>query len=450
MQKKVRELEIQRIKTLEKEIERLKQENKDLKVLVQSKRFRASWKLAAAFNNIFPHNSSRRKLALRIGKHGIKVYNKISSQKVKKYHKQIRALAGNKPIIIYDSIPWDVDLKQRPQHLALQLSMQNCFVVYYERTGKKLFYKVNENLVTTRSMSVISGIKKLKQKKFFFVSSTNAYRSVYEEVKNTLGDNVYLIYEFIDEIDDKISPMAHELQAFYDNLKHFKPFLLTASAKKLAKKLEDDGLPKSRIILSQNAVNIEDFDYTKKIPKMPSDLLKISKLNKPIIGYYGALAPWLDGKLMNSVSKKRKDLEFVYIGPDYNDGKKNFKKYPNVHFLGAKEYRQLPDYALHFDCAIIPFGLGEIAKSTSPVKLFEYMAMGLPTVCTRDLDECKGYKNVFISKNAAEFERYLDKAIKEKTIDSSRQILLSSAKQNTWEQRAKDMVNYINNKKGIK
>jgi glycosyltransferase involved in cell wall biosynthesis len=261
-----------------------------------------------------------------------------------------------------------------------------------------------------------------------------------------IGKNLKLIYEYIDEIDENISPDTHRLQVFYDNLKKNLPILVLASSKKLMCDLIDDKFPKNRLLLSENAVNVNDFDYTViGEPHIPDDFTKIINSGKPIVGYYGALATWLDAELMNSLAKKRKDLEFVYIGPDYGGGLKKFKRLANTHFLGTKNYRILPNYALYFDCAIIPFQLGEIAKATSPVKLFEYMAMGLPTVGTRDLMELKGYKYVYVSKNATDFERKIDQAIADKKNPESRKALLSQAKNNTWEQRAKDMVKFLNN-----
>ena len=97
-------------------------------------------------------------------------------------------------------------------------------------------------------------------------------------------------------------------------------------------------------------------------------------------------------------------------------------------------------YAVHFDCAIIPFMPGDIAKSTSPIKLFEYMALGLPTVCTKDLNECVGYKYVYVAKNASDFEKYLQEAIGQSRDNNVKKELLAQAENNTWEYRAKEIL----------
>jgi len=433
------------IKKLEGELKQVKAENRDLKKQVNSRRFRVAWHLATVFDRIFPQNSHRRVVVMRVAEAGLKARRRKRVRAAQKYHRLLQNLVSSKPVIIYDTIPWNTDLKQRSHHLALQLSQLDHVVVYLERAGKHKFKKINDNLVVTNNINMLTGLKSASRT-MFLASSPSANRVVFQQAQALLDDNLELIYEYIDEIDEDISPMTHELYTFYEDLKKYKPVLILASAKKLVQNLIDDGLPKNRILLSENAVNVDDFDFTKLKPSMPADMEKIVELDKPIIGYYGALAPWLNAKMMNDIAKKRNDLSFVYIGPDYNGAQKSFQKLPNTYFLGSKDYYDLPNYAIHFNCAIIPFVHGEIAEATSPVKLFEYMAMGLPTVCTRDLEECKGYKFVHISKDTTEFEKNLDQAIREKSDDSIRQALLAYARQNTWEQRARNIIKCLNKK----
>lgn len=435
------------IKKLEKEVKDLKQKNKDLLRLINSRKYRNAERLAKAFNKLFPVETYRRSVVINTGKAVIDLSRLKTHRDVVRAQKRLAQLVGDRDVIIYDSIPWNVPLKQRPQHLAHHLSLTDCFVLYLERGGEKALHQVSTSLVTTNNLAVLKGISKTRGKKYFFVSSTNAHTHAYKIVRSTFNGKVGLIYEYIDDISDDISPNVYELQEFYDDLKIHKPELILASSKKLFQSLVNDGFSKNILLLSENAVNVEHFDYTKIEHNKPLDLKKILSSKKPIVGYYGALAPWLDAQLMNDLAKKRKDLEFVYIGPDYGGGKKDFKQYPNTHFLGAKNYDELPNYAQHFDCAIIPFKLGDIAEATSPVKLFEYMAMGLPTVGTRDLLELHGYKHVHVSKDGAEFERNIDKAISEKSSPDARSILLAQAKQNTWGQRAKAIAKYLHGSK---
>ena len=127
-----------------------------------------------------------------------------------------------------------------------------------------------------------------------------------------------------------------------------------------------------------------------------------------------------------------KDINFVYIGVDYGGALRKLKIRKNVHFLGPKKYTELPYYSLNFSCGIIPFVRGDIAKSTSPVKLYEYMAMALPVVCTKDLLECYGFKGVMIAESYADFKDKLNYAIESKNNSKFYKDLLRQAEENSW------------------
>lgn len=87
--------------------------------------------------------------------------------------------------------------------------------------------------------------------------------------------------------------------------------------------------------------------------------------------------------------------------------------------------------------SLIPFTKGEIAKSTSPLKMYEYMAMRKPIVATEDLIECHGYDGVFISKNKInDFEQKIAQAIKSISDQKIINALDRYAQNNTWQKRA--------------
>ena len=139
----------------------------------------------------------------------------------------------------------------------------------------------------------------------------------------------------------------------------------------------------------------------------------ILKSKKPIIGYYGSLAKWVDFDLIKKLAEKRPGYEIVLIGMIYDDTiqKQELDRYKNIHYLGPKDYSILPEYAVWFDVATIPFVLNEITESTSPIKIFEYMALGTPIVTT-DMRECRKYKSILIGKDYEGFIEKVDDALK--------------------------------------
>lgn len=92
---------------------------------------------------------------------------------------------------------------------------------------------------------------------------------------------------------------------------------------------------------------------------------------------------------------------------------------------------------------MIPFEIGEIAKSTSPLKLFEFMAAGKPCVCTRDLDECKGYDGILIAKDSDDFIEKIKVAMELSKNNTVRERLYEYARINSWGQKAKDIIELV-------
>lgn len=354
---------------------------------------------------------------------------------------KIVSRAESRPIVSMVSMEWDTKLKQRPHHLASRLSEIGATVLYIDSgMVDTVSREVSKNLFVLSENTYERLILELPHMYFWLFSTTTCY---------TIGDfvamqkeGVEFIYDYIDDMDEAISEEVAVQREIYDNLGKINPKILVASAQVLHEQLSDK-FPNREIVMAKNAVNIEDFDIDKArtVNDAPEDLRQVLATKKPIVGYYGAMAGWLDYDLINTITAKRDDLEFVFIGVDYQGALKNLEIRENVHFLGPKQYEELPEYSYWFDCATIPFQKGDIAQSTSPVKLFEYMAMGIPTVCTKDLKECYGYEYVYISDGSREFNSNIDKAIKSKK--DAKRVLRAQAMENTWRSRAEAVFAHL-------
>ena len=434
-----------KLQNLERENNILRRENKYLKQLTNSKRFKFAEKIATGYNGILPKNTKRRNFAEKIGKAGRNIVTIRTNNKDRKISRKIIKLSQNyDKIIVLNSVPFDLKLKQRPHHLAEELSKLGFFVVYleYDNVLKK-FRKIKNNLITVNSEKFLDELPKYHDACYFL--SPNNMPTKYSVLNREVKLGYKFIYDYLDEFHEDISGDLSIQMEVWDKLDSLKPVLCLATASRLYEELAKHLGKKQRIVMASNAVNLRHFDFTKnRTTTPPVDMRAIVREKKPIIGFYGALAPWIDFGLMNAVAKKHPEWNFVYLGVDYGGAAVDLDKQKNVHNLGAKNYELLPRYAKYFDCAIIPFKRGEIAKATSPVKLFEYMAAGLPTVCTRDLKECEGYEYVYMSKTDDEFEKNIAVAIKECKNLNARNKLLAQAQQNTWNARAKIIAENLN------
>ena len=108
---------------------------------------------------------------------------------------------------------------------------------------------------------------------------------------------------------------------------------------------------------------------------LPENLVKFRKKFRYTVGYFGAIAPWLWYEALNELAHIRPDIGFIFIGPDYQFSVEKLPETKNVLYLGPVGYGVLPAYARQFDVCFIPFARGEIAHTTSPLKLFEYFAL---------------------------------------------------------------------------
>jgi glycosyltransferase involved in cell wall biosynthesis len=272
------------------------------------------------------------------------------------------------------------------------------------------------------------------------LSSPIVFALVYNTTYLAFFDHARVVYEHIDELD--VFPGEPEtLKRVHDEMIRSAD-LVVATADKL---YEDIHTVRQDVILCPNAVdNVfirRILDSTSEPPEELRDLVAQKKI---IIGYYGALAKWFDYELLEQAAVNRPEYEFILIGPDY-DGSiltSGIMDKTNIQWLGTKPYIELPSYLKYFDVAIIPFKLNEITHSTSPLKLFEYMAAGKPVVTTA-MHECKRYSEVLIAHDEAEFAVKLDEALKLCHNENYLQALEHVAQQNTWVMRAEAILSAL-------
>lgn len=381
-------------------------------------------------------------------KHQLKIFLRKSKLPVVRfcYRKQLRKLAKYQ-IFALPTIDWNTPLYQRPQHLALALSKSNIPFIY--STCNLKYDQVNgfENLsnklvITDKWFLCLNSLNCL-----ILLLSTQQLVTV-SDVKKIIVKGGKIIYDYVDEIHQDISGSQKMEDFLIERHSYIKESGCASLVLCVSKKLYDEMLeyyPKEKVLLVPNGVEYDHFQAKRNLKTVPDDLKKIVAKKKTIIGYYGAMANWLDYELINTAAKKHPEWQFVFIGVDYNGGLKKLDiSLNNIHFLGQKDYQDLPQYGIWFDIALIPFAKGEIAKSTSPLKMYEYMAMHKPIVATEDLVECYGYKGVYISKNNNnDFEFSIKKAINSSKNMKIINFLDKQAKQNTWEIRATKIINFL-------
>ena len=351
-----------------------------------------------------------------------------------------------KAVVVFDSrVGWNIPLFQRSQHMANELTDDGYLYFYrtseqfdpHVKTVEKLkdrLYLVNmANFALQNAMFDL--LKEYKGHKFLSLYSTDVYLDE-QYIKEKYIDNGFkIIYEYIDELSDEIS--GHLPDFVYDRHKNIiedKSNIAVGSADKLIEEIEEIR-GKENVAMITNGVQYDHWQY--RSDEVPEKLKDIVSKGNPIIGYFGALAKWFDYELLKKVAKERPNYEIVLIGFLYDNSFKDSKidELENVHYLGIVDYKELNQYSQYFTISTIPFLLNDITESTSPVKLFEYMAMGYPIVTT-DMRECRKYKSVLIGKSHEDFIEKLDFALTLDKKDEYYNYLKEEALANTWREKA--------------
>ena len=365
---------------------------------------------------------------------------------IRKFEEIIKE-SEEKPIILSLSfIDWDVPLYQRPQHIAIQLAKQGFLYFYNTRNYYDYmdgYEKIGDHMYLTNRFD--ETYDKLKgRKKYIHLYSTNMYEEDDERIDKAIKNGDKILYEYIDEISEKISGKKipkFVLDRHERLLGDDENVIVIATATKLYNDVAK--YRKKNFRLVTNGVVYEHFNNIEKI--VPKEMEGVVKEGKPIIGYYGALASWFDYELVKGVAKLKRDWNIVLIGWDYDGSlsKSGLNKIKNIHIINSVPYEKLPTYAQWFDVCTIPFILNEITESTSPVKLFEYMALGKPIVTTA-MPECKKYISVIIGKNDPnDFVKRIEEGLMDKGNEKYLDILKKEALENTWKEKAGELSKII-------
>jgi len=138
-------------------------------------------------------------------------------------------------------------------------------------------------------------------------------------------------------------------------------------------------------------------------------------LRRPRLGFFGVIDERFDTELLGKVAEMRPDWSFVMVGPVVKIDPEELPKQPNIHYLGAKKYEQLPAYLSGWDVALMPFAMNESTQFISPTKTPEYLAGGKPVVSTPVKDVVRHYgklEGVGIARDAQEFVAECERMLK--------------------------------------
>ncbi|MBC8492492.1 MAG: methyltransferase domain-containing protein [Chloroflexi bacterium] len=360
-------------------------------------------------------------------------------QAILRYSRELRAILEQHPetahiTVFPPTIGWDIHLFQRPHQLALAFAKQGNLIFFCvdEESGDQFsgFQQVADRLYTANVPMEI----------FQMLEQPLVMTLVYNSHYLTCFCRPVVIYEIIDELE--VFPYNQDrLERRHNDLTQSARVVLATSDRLLQRivAIRPDA------ILCPNGVDYERFATAQTDSlEPPSDLRPVLDRGRPIIGYCGALARWFDYELIRYAAEARPDLTFLLLGPDHDGTLKQsgIASQPNIIWLGPRPHNIVPHYLRYFEVATIPFKVSNITLSTSPIKLFEYLAAGKPVVTTA-MPECRKYEGVLVAESYAEFVAHIDRALDLRNNPAFRARLQKEAQRNTWRARIEQILEAV-------
>ena len=367
----------------------------------------------------------------------------------------------NMDLVCFCHLRWNF-VYQRPQHLLSRFaSQQRVFLIEepYFDTEEEGFLQLehNEN-VTVVIPHLKNGLPEEEQvsrqatllKELFKKESINNYMFwYYTPMALAIGnyfDPEFILYDCMDELS--LFKNAPDVLKDREQELFNKADIVFTGGHNLYQAKKNSH---QNIHPFPSSIDKEHFAQARINSAEPQDQASIPH---PRFGFYGVIDERFDIELIKEVAERKTEWHFVIIGPVVKIDPAHLPNLNNIHYIGGKNYNELPTYLAGWDVAIIPFVRDDSTKYISPTKTPEYLAGGKPVISTSIVDVVSPYgvnglvqiadtPDDFIK--AAEFE--LNRKDRDQWLQKVDEFLSQNSWDKTWDRMQQLITNTINIKK---
>jgi hypothetical protein len=246
-------------------------------------------------------------------------------------------------------------------------------------------------------------------------------------------------------IDEYTSYSNHTERSKYALLEREKRLMAAVDAVVVVSQtLYDAKSPYNRhTYLVPNAVNYAAYQAALDDPELPPELAAIPE---PRIGYIGLIGDKLDYHMLLDLARNNPQWSLVFLGTVRlsrdQETWDSLLSLSNVHHLDAVDVLRVPHHVKGFQVGLMPNLQNLFAENCSPLKLYDYLAAGIP-VASMDMPHARPFaSHVHLASTPEEFERTVYAALADTDCQrclERRQI----AAQETWEARAQKLSEII-------
>jgi beta-glucosidase/6-phospho-beta-glucosidase/beta-galactosidase/glycosyltransferase involved in cell wall biosynthesis len=130
----------------------------------------------------------------------------------------------------------------------------------------------------------------------------------------------------------------------------------------------------------------------------------IDFLSRPILGWFGVVDERVDYAMVGEMARMKPEWSFAMVGPVVKVDPNLLPHFPNLFWLGQRDYSVLPNYCRAFSICIMPFAINAATEYINPTKALEYFATGRPVISTPVKDVVRQWgEYVDIAKTAEGF-----------------------------------------------
>jgi len=195
--------------------------------------------------------------------------------------------------------------------------------------------------------------------------------------------------------------------------------------------------------LVPNGVDYQAYVAALADPTLPDDLRVIKP---PRLGYSGLVGDRLDFTMLKQLAQENPEWSLVLLGKaaisKQAETWRAMQTLPNVHHLGPVEISQVPHYVKGFQVGLLPYQQSRHAEHTSPLKLYDYLAVGLPVVSV-DIPAAREFRQyIHLANSPRDFAQAVRAALDDTSPERS-QTRKKVAAQHTWEARVEQLSDLI-------